>query len=228
MCILACSLYSMGLPVETSERYPRDDGFGFPTGQKTVEERTEKGCFNTVTRTYNVITKEELIDGKIEEITKIVNETVETSECCVGYAGVNCNIRIDPFSASDPCTNKTCPSEPEAQCAVINQCGSQVAVFLNEFGEIVECDTEDEEETDVDIITVSCQGYCTFDPCANQVCESFPDEAQCFQSGCDCEPIWILDTGVQVNCTSGEHVDPLLSVRNRRQAVTAPLPASCR
>lgn len=212
-----------------------EDNFGFGD-VKTQDEPPTDGCYLTVQ--VNITSQDSEEQGK----------TLQTRKCCEGYTGENCNILIDPFSASDPCTGKVCRNDPEAQCAVIVQCGIEVAIFLNDLGQIVE-DCEDntarpseiptEEIKDsttelsnssssvanTNITALSCHGYCDFDPCEGQVCSPFPD-AFCFQSGCDCQPTWFLDTGVQVNCTSGLEIEPSLASRTRRQASI--IGSSCR
>ena len=218
LCTIELCTLIAPLPLEqdvAADRHSRGVGFGFPdaAADQVVKERASNSCYITVT----------------------VTETNKTArKCCDGYSGIECNILVDPYRSSDPCNNKTCPNDPEAQCAVIKQCGVDVAIFLNDFGQIVDCgeevdnrDDHDESTTtnnaDTDISTLSCQGFCETDPCKDQSCPSFPD-AFCFQSGCSCEPLWILDTGVQVNCTSGTHMDPILTRRRRQAAI---IPSSC-
>ena len=228
LCIQCCCTLISSLPLEENDadRSARQtlDEFGFPAGTEMVEERPTNSCFVDIIKTI----VERTLDEETGEIT-FVEIRMPTRECCEGYAGTECNELVDPFMASNPCNNQTCPNDPEAQCAVVNQCGSRVPVFLNELGQIVDCGNEDESssstQTDTNIVTLSCQGFCDFDPCKDQTCSPFPD-AVCFQAGCDCQPIWLLVTGVQVNCTSGAHVDPLESARSRRQAA-AVIPSSC-
>lgn len=213
-----------------STRQTGDDNHGFPVDLELQPDLPTDGCFVLVNNTYPSA-------GSHDGTATFISRT-----CCEGYTGKDCNVLIDPFSASDPCNGKVCPNDPEAQCAVIIQCGVEVAIFLNELGQIIDnCEvddntirptettlTDDESDNDnnstnsssladTDISTLACHGYCDFDPCEGQVCAPFPD-AFCFQSGCDCKPTWFLDTGVQVNCTSGLEVEPSIATRTRRQA----------
>ncbi len=201
------------------------ENFGFPAGTDKVDEPTIKNnnsCFKDLNITMN-----ETVNGEMKEVV------IPTRDCCSGYTGTECDILSDPFISTDPCNNKTCPNDPQAQCAVINQCGSQVSIFLNNLGQIVDCgnvvDADNTMETssggssdepaDTSISTISCQGFCDHDPCKDLTCPMYEGRAFCFQSGCDCQPLWILDTGVQVNCTSGMEVNPLIAARARRQAL---------
>ena len=235
LCIAYCSTTINSLPLEdaASRNTRQIPDFGFPTGTDKIDEPTfnnNNSCFDD----YNITMNETIFTEEgLEEMREV---TIQTRACCAGHTGTECDILLDPFIASDPCNNRTCLNNPEAQCAVINQCGSQVAVFLNDFGQIVDCNDEDSEDdpseeqyttnevettntADTDISTLSCQGYCDHDPCLGQTCPLYAGDAFCFQSGCDCQPLWITSDGVQVNCTSGAEIDPLIAARVRRQAL---------
>lgn len=197
---------TVALPISSSStRKTRqsDDNFGFPDDVKTVTDRVNNSCYVNVTIQYRVLQPDN---------TYIVNETITTRNCCQGYSGVECNILSDPYLASSPCRDKTCPNDPDAVCAVVSRCGVEVPVFLDEDGQIVDCDDEDE----TNITTLSCTGYCSVDPCAGLTCEKYPS-AICLTIGCACEPIWLLEDGVSVNCTTGNVIQPDTLLRNRRQ-----------
>ena len=248
LCINWCIL-AQCLPLEVNiDAVPaatRDtrslSGFGFPTTENVMEKRPNNSCYEYFTTTMY----ENEMNEYGEQTMKEVNVT--TRRCCENFDGAECNITItqqqlqDPFQATDPCNNRTCPNDPDALCAVVNQCGTEVPIFINLLGQIVDCGETTEQTTydrdsvppskhtgssaDTDIMTLACQGYCEFDPCEGQTCPPHPD-AMCVQSGCDCQPIWLLDVGVQVNCTTGAYVEPSLSARKRRQAA-AIIPSSC-
>ncbi len=238
-CILAHSL-PLEVTIDTVADRNTRSSTGFPSSENVMEKRPNNSCYKDVTNTMY----ENEIDENGELTMKEVNFT--TRRCCDNFGGAECNISItqqlqDPFQATDPCNNRTCPNNPEALCAVVNQCGAEVAIFINLLGQIVDCGETTEQTSDdkdsvpspskltdganTDITALACQGYCEFDPCKGQTCPQHPD-AMCLQSGCDCQPVWLLDVGIQVNCTTGDYVDPSISARKRRQAA-AIIPSSC-
>lgn len=232
ICISVCTLLFLtatGLPLEQDSKETREisNNFGFPDNIDTIPERPNNGCFVLVNKQYIEQVPKEMPGGEIVVTNETKNITVR--QCCEGYSGKECNIPFtnDPFISSNPCREKTCPNDPSAICAVVNQCGQYVPLFLDDFGQIVDCGTEDEPA--ISSNTIACRGFCSSDPCAGQTCAMHPT-ALCLTLGCDCEPVWLLITGVRVNCTTGEHIDPLVS-RRRRQVSLDPdsttNPASC-
>ena len=190
---------------------------GLPTNNYTITTHpkpTENppGCYKEVNRTWGGYT-----------------QTVRL--CCDGWRGTECDERIgDPESASgagsgselfdpnSPCSNLHCEGNPDAFCAAVTKCGRTLPLFFDSTGRLARCNNRDFiDGQPVDLISLTCTGVCKDNPCQNLTCAQHP-EALCFTSGCDCEPIWLLSTGVQVNCTSGGVIPPERSRRKRSQS----------
>ena len=173
-----------------------------------TEPPTTTGCFDSRQETRVYITMEE---GK--EVKRNVTRTIRT--CCDGYTGDDC-VELVPTpkpvsrDESDPCNGLECEGNENAFCAVVSKCGRNFPLFLTENGQLAVCANQP-----TDLNSIVCTGTCTEKPCAGKSCPLFPD-AQCLTSGCDCKAMWILPSGVQVDCLSGEHVSPE-TARNRRQ-----------
>lgn len=195
---------------------------GFPTNVKVEDESDlpKNSCFVVKTTEFvkeNVI----LMDGM--EVSTEQTTPVTVRECCPGYTGIECNQLTnasvqDPYALSNPCKDKTCPNHPDAVCQVVTVCGEDIPVFLDAFGQILDCENENEQDS-TSIDTLQCNGFCASNPCAGLTCDMFPS-AVCLVMGCDCEPIWLLDNGVRVDCSSGNPIDPAVSLRKRRRRQT--------
>uniref|UniRef100_A0A1X7UK13 Uncharacterized protein n=1 Tax=Amphimedon queenslandica TaxID=400682 RepID=A0A1X7UK13_AMPQE len=186
----------------------------FPNSVPVVkeEDRPKNSCKVAIVR-------EEFInqpDGNIEPVRQ------RTFKCCEGYGGVECDRITDPYLAASPCSPASCPNFPDATCAVVSRCGKDEAIFLSDTGDILDCGTPN--VTTFNITSLSCTGVCPNDPCAGITCTEHPN-AMCLTVGCSCEPVWILDSGVSVNCTTGQAVDPQEIKRRRRREISEETPS---
>lgn len=188
------------------------DDFNFPDSTETVERIPTNSCYVMITNTYNQQDEGHHSNGGVRPTN------ITSRRCCDGYTGEECNIISDPYLAASPCSRTTCPNFPNANCAVISRCGEDIPVFVDEEGEILDCGGN---STVPNITSLSCGGLCDRDPCEGLTCSSHPS-AICLTSGCSCTPIWLLETGVSVNCTTGEPLTPdqVPHSRKRRQIVT--------
>ena len=181
---------------------------GFPDNVRTTSvdpSSVNTSCYTHVNETYN------------ESTAMTRTRVVRTSSCCTGYSGEHCNITSNSTKPSeqpqataaveDPCGNLTCSSYPDAMCAVVSE---KTPVFLNSAGVAVDCCNHRPVE---ELGRTSCGDVCAFDPCFGKTCSQFPD-AICLTTPCDRKPLWLLDTGVSVDCSTGED---LLPERTRRQ-----------
>lgn len=218
VCLLIVVVTTSGLPL-SRERATRE--FGFPSDVKVEEQRPSNSCYITV-----ALQQVKRVDYNPENPI-VKNETTNTTvrHCCEGYTGDECNIIKDEYMKSNPCFGKACPNFPNAVCSTISQCGVDSAVFLDESGKIVDCGSE--EESSVNITTLSCIGFCAEDPCANLSCQKFPN-ALCLTIGCSCQPIWLLETGVSVDCNTGDIVSPEIEQNRRRRREVGSTLEACR
>jgi hypothetical protein len=190
---------------------------GFPSNVVLQTQKApNNSCFINVTEEF----MEEVPspDNPHDRMNKTKQRVVR--KCCNGYTGTECNIIEDPYLASNPCNGQTCTNFPNATCSVISQCDEDLAVFLDNEGNILECDSQNEDYKTNITTTLSCIGYCAEDPCAGLTCQAQPS-AMCLTIGCSCEAIWLLDTGVSVDCTTGQPISPekeLRRTRRRREA----------
>ena len=225
-CMLVLLLRLSGcLPLTERDTGARDN-FGFPENVKTVDNHSmaSGGCKVQVeVNLTQQITR--LVDGV--ETTEITPVTRMVWQCCDGYTGLDCNETIATNTSAEeanPCSGLNCTNHPDAVCAVVTRCGVDIPVFLNDIGEVVDCGNHRPLE-DLEIGT--CGNLCTSDPCAGQTCPEFPS-ALCLTSACGCKPLWLLETGVRVNCTSGEELLPERTLRVRRQTADPELPSCSR
>jgi hypothetical protein len=206
--------------------------------QRRREQRSEEPAFPTTLPTDS---------NRLESCTEIVTETYangtykQTVErCCEGRTGKHCDeLKAEvPEQASgegkadldslDPCKNLECHGVVGAQCLTITKCGERWPVFLMADGTLAECTNGQP----VNVTRLTCTERCTTDPCAGLTCSAFPS-AFCVHTACDCnEPMWLLDSGVQVDCETGEHLSPEEAKerrrRRKRQAEnSAPTPPPC-
>ena len=143
-------------------------------------------------------------------VTRTVRETQLVRTCCAGFTNTT-SLQPQEVSADDPCGNLTCSSHPDAVCAVVTKCGEKIPVFLNSAGIVVDCGNHRPIE---ELRKTKCGNVCPLDPCLGKTCSSFPN-AVCLTTPCDCKPLWLLETGVRVDCSSGEQISPQ---RTRRQS----------
>ena len=156
--------------------------------------------------------------------------------CCEGYEGNKCDIKTEQGSGEsenktdlnpeDPCKNLQCLGVEDATCLTVSKCGERWPVFLLRDGTLAPCTNGQPRN----LSDLTCSGGCVTDPCAGQTCPQFPD-AFCVHTACDCnEPMWLLDTGVQVDCETGEQLSPEEARerkrRRKRQADTNTVPSS--
>ena len=216
-CFFIVTIYQtvVGLPLTPAESKSKAkrDSFGFPSNVQVEETRPNNSCYE-----FDTIQRIELVRSRTDP-SVYINETrnITVRRCCTGYTGEECNITVDPYSASNPCNGLSCPNFPNAVCAVITQCGQDRPVFLDEEGDIVECDSQESKNITT---TLSCIGYCVDDPCANLTCSKYPS-AICLTIGCTCQPIWLLETGVSVDCDTGDIIPPETQRKRRRRQVDA-------
>lgn len=178
----------------------------FPDSIDTAENASRHNpCYKEVTETFSNGTK-----------TRVV------TVCCDGYKGDNCDEK-DPeptsgderveFDPADPCKNLECRDVEGAQCLTISRCGERYPVFLLTDGTLAQCTNGQP----VDVTTLTCSERCNVDPCAGQTCAMHPN-AICVRTACTCnEPMWLLDTGVQVDCDTGEQLSPEEAKERRRR-----------
>lgn len=197
----------------------RDDVDPFPDGIPTSSSNndfTVPPCRVVKTKTYET-------------------ENVTVEECCEGYYGDDCDKKVPQtaeagsgeddkpaWDPADPCKNLECHGVEQAQCLTISKCGERWPVFLLPDGTLAQCTNGQP----VNVTRFTCSDRCTTDPCAGRSCSAFPD-AFCVHTACDCnEPMWLLDTGVQVDCETGEQLSPEEAKerkrRRKRQATNAP------
>lgn len=177
----------------------------FPGTIETAENTsTHKPCYKEVTETFANGTKSRIV-----------------SECCDGYKGENCDEMVETtsddekveFDPADPCKNLVCRGVEGAQCLTISRCGERYPVFLLTDGTLAQCTNGQP----VDVARLTCSERCNVDPCAGQTCSAYP-EAICVRTACTCnEPMWLLDTGVQVDCDTGEQLSPEEAKDRRRR-----------
>lgn len=193
-------------PFSQERRDAGSDVNPFPDKIDTAENSSRyEPCYKDVTETFENGT-----------YTRVV------SECCDGYKGENCdekepestsddeNIEFDP---ADPCKNLECRGVEGAQCLTISKCGERWPVFLLNDGTLAQCTNG--QPTDASRLT--CGERCAEDPCAGQTCSMHPN-AICVRTACTCnEPMWLLDTGVQVDCDTGELLSPEEAKDRRRR-----------
>ena len=199
------------------------------TSGSNVRQRRDVNPFhNTITTTSADGTSRDCFEAVKETLANgTVNRTANV--CCKGYGGVNC-VEEQPeptelgsgkpdLDSLDPCKNLVCEGVTDAHCLTITKCGERYPVFLHGDGTIAECTNGQP----VNVTELTCTERCASDPCEGQSCSAFPD-AFCVHTVCDCnEPMWLLDTGVQVDCETGEHLSPEEAKerrmrRKRRQA----------
>ena len=174
----------------------------------SISSSTElpKGCFEPVPETF---------------ANRTINRTV--NQCCKGYTGQNCDEIVEQEEASgdgkpdldaaDPCKNLVCEGVTGAHCLTISKCGERWPVFLMNDGTVAQCTNGQP----VNVTRLTCTERCASDPCEGRTCSAFPD-AFCVHTACDCnEPMWLLDTGVQVDCETGEQLSPEEAKERRRR-----------
>ena len=125
-------------------------------------------------------------------VDMVEEETITARDCCRGYAGDNCDIKLD-LEEDGPCGNLTCNGYPKARCAIVRHCGADIPLFLDDSKRVImECLSQD-----------ICLGTCLHDPCATATCDKYP-QAICFSDGCKCTATWYLpETKERVNCDKG-------------------------
>lgn len=175
-----------------------------------------------------------------QQCFKPVNQTIGDGivmACCDGFTGANCDEKVPDTSSGqsgdvdkvdfdplDPCKNLECLGVEGAQCLTVSKCGDRWPVFLLSDGTLAECTNGQP----VNVTQLTCSEKCTTDPCAGQTCSMFPD-AFCVHTACNCnEPMWLLDSGVQVDCETGEHLSPEeAKSRRRRKRQTTQQQTTC-
>ena len=157
--------------------------------------------------------------------TQLRTQLVRT--CCAGFSGEHCDFinTTSPqpqefeVSADDTCSNYLSYSSyayPDAVCAVMTKCGEKIPVFLNSAGIAVDCGNH--KPTEELRTETKCENVCPFDPCLGKTCSRFPN-AVCVTTPSDCKPLWLLETGVRVDCSTGEQISPQ---RAKRQSTKSP------
>ena len=216
LLMLGCAFMAQARPLTPEERQQRDVN-PFPNEIPTTDSDSKASCYKQIVETFENGTQ---------------SRTVNSNECCDGYTGENCDekkpvpsseVEFDPV---DPCKNLECRGVEGAQCVTISKCDERWPVFLMNDGSLAECTNGQP----VNITKLTCMEQCAVDPCAGQTCAMHPD-AFCVHTACHCnEPMWLLDTGVQVDCDTGELLSPEEAKsrrRRKRQAATStPPPAS--
>ncbi|CAI8040920.1 hypothetical protein GBAR_LOCUS22749 [Geodia barretti] len=156
------------------------------------------------------------------------NGTIEqwVNDCCEGFEGENCDVKPEQqgsgsgdsenktdFDLADPCKNLQCLGVVGATCLTVSKCGERWPVFLLRDGTMAPCTNGQPRN----LSDLTCSGGCVTDPCAGRTCPQFPD-AFCVHTACECnEPMWLLDTGVQVDCETGEQLSPDEARERRRR-----------
>lgn len=207
---------SRPLSTKANTKRQAPENFGFPETVNVVTERASNSCFIVVTKQYTEERQVENPDGSISIVEQVVNVT--RRECCPGYTGTECNQVVDPYQESNPCRGLICSNHPDAICAVVSKCGRDIPLFLDQSGGKVDCGNEDGSVPDIN--SLSCNGICTSNPCQDQICQANP-LAVCLVRACDCTPMWFLETGEKIDCSTGENIP-----RKRRQ--TSDQNTSCR
>ena len=102
--------------------------------------------------------------------------------------------RSASLSAVDPCEAATCPDHPEAMCMVTSRCGRDIAVFVDQDINTVNCDS-----------TQPCNllppSFCPDDPCMGITCDTYPN-AICVVTECDCKPSFMLQNRSVIACNN--------------------------
>ena len=108
------------------------------------------------------------------------------------------NRAVEPFSfdPTNPCAGLSCDGVDDSICTVVVKCGNQIPVFLDALGRMATCKNTQQR---LDLKNITSPVPCPADPCAGASCSLYP-EAVCFVTECSCKPIWLLPSGVEVNC----------------------------
>ena len=102
--------------------------------------------------------------------------------------------RAAASSAADPCDEATCPDHPQAMCMVTSKCGRDVAVFIDEEFNQVNCNSKEP----CDMLPPT---FCPDDPCLGKQCDGYPD-AMCIVTECDCVASFVLPDGSTPSCNN--------------------------
>ena len=108
------------------------------------------------------------------------------------------NSAVEPFSfdPTNPCAGLSCDGVDDSICTVVVKCGNPIPVFLDALGRIAMCKNTQQR---LDLKNITSPVPCPADPCSGASCSLYP-EAMCFVTECSCKPIWLLPSGVEVNC----------------------------
>ena len=108
------------------------------------------------------------------------------------------NRAVEPFSfdPTNPCAGLSCDGVDDSICTVVVKCGNPIPVFLDALGRIATCKNTQQR---LDLKNITSPVPCPADPCSGASCSLYP-EAMCFVTECSCKPIWLLPSGVEVNC----------------------------
>ena len=177
---------------------------GFPDDIRTtptVSSSANTSYFTHVDQTYS---------KSVVRSVQVTRTCTVRETCCAGFSGEHCNItnttspQPQQVSADDPCGNLTYSSYPDAVCAVMTKFSEKIPVFFNSAGIVVDCGNHRPIE---ELRRTKCGNVCTcpFDPCLGKTCSPFLNAACLTIAPCDCKPLWLLENGVRVDCSSGEH-----------------------
>lgn len=226
VCMLAIGLlqipHSLARPLENHRMEKRGtDVNQFPNGVPTKQPDKNDECWTTKPEFYANGTK-----------------AVWVSDCCDGFTGDNCDVKVETTEQGsgdaenktdfeDPCKNLQCVGVKGATCLTVSKCGERWPVFLADDGTLASCANGQPENP----LGLTCTGGCVNDPCAGQTCREFPD-AFCVHTACDCsQQMWLTETGVQVDCETGEYLSPeearARRRRRKREAEDLPSTSSC-
>ena len=181
-------------------------GFTNTTSPQPQEVSADDPCGNLTCSSYP------------DAVCAVVTKCGEKIPVFLNSAGiaVDCGNQV---SADDTCSNYLSYSSyayPDAVCAVMTKCGEKIPVFLNSAGIAVDCGNH--KPTEELRTETKCENVCPFDPCLGKTCSRFPN-AVCVTTPSDCKPLWLLETGVRVDCSTGEQISPQ---RAKRQSTKSP------
>ena len=110
-------------------------------------------------------------------------------------ASVNNTVELFSFDPTNPCADLSCEGVDDSFCIVVTKCGKLLPVFLDSLGRVAAC----KNIQPLDVKNITSPVVCLTDPCSSASCPLYP-EAVCFVTECSCKSMWLLPSGVEVNC----------------------------
>ena len=121
--------------------------------------------------------------------------SVKSNDMKRSEQSVNNTVKLFSFDPTNPCADLSCEGVDDSFCTVVTKCGKQLPVFLDSLGRVAAC----KNIQPLDVKNITSPVVCPTDPCSSASCLLYP-EAVCFVTECSCKSMWLLPTGVEVNC----------------------------